>query len=67
MVEYTVIGFIDDSGDAQVAGVIDGNHAVTQSYYDRWWVVAEADSVGQAETLALSKIDKQLEKEEENG
>lgn len=61
MTEYTVVGYIDESGDPQVAGVIEGDHAVTQDYYDRWWVVAEADSPGQAETLAVSKIEKELE------
>lgn len=64
MAEFTVIGFVDESGDVQVAAVIEGSHTVTQSYYDRWWVVAEADSTDQAETLAISKIEKQLEKEE---
>lgn len=46
-------------------GVIEGRHAVTQTYYDRWWVVAEADSPAQAETLAVSQIEQQQEQEEE--
>jgi len=67
MAEYTVVGFIDESGDVQVAGVIEGRHAVTQSYYDRWWIVAEASTADMAGAQAAIQIEKQLEKEEADG
>jgi hypothetical protein len=69
MAEYTVVGYIDDSRDAQVAAVIEGRHAVTQDYYDRWWVITEADSPALAGALAVVQMAKQLEeaKEEEDG
>lgn len=66
MPEFTVIGFTDESEEAQVAGVIEGRHNVTQGYYDRWFLVVEAESPAQAETLALSQIEPQLEGEEES-
>jgi hypothetical protein len=59
--KYTVIGFIDESEDVQVAGVIEGDHEVTQLTWGRWWAVVEADSPGQAETLAISQITKEVE------
>lgn len=68
MIEYTVVGIVDETGDAQVAGVIEGRHTVTQeAYYDRWWVFVEADSPGEAGDLAVSRIEPQLEKKEDEG
>jgi hypothetical protein len=65
MTEFTVIGFTDESEEAHVAGVIEGRHNVTQEHYDRWFLVVEADSPAQAEALALSKIEPQLEQDDE--
>jgi len=60
---YTVIGYMDDSEDPQIAGVIEGDHNVIQTMWGRWWVTAEANSPEQAETLAMSKIEEKMEKE----
>jgi len=56
MAEFTVIGFIDESGDVHVAGVVEGNHQVHQSYFDRWVAVVEANSAEEAETLGFDSL-----------
>lgn len=69
MGEFTVIGFIDESREAQVAGIVEGSHAVTQDFFDRWCVVVEADTPGKAEDRALTNMERKLirEKEDDNG
>jgi len=64
MATYTVIGVIDENGEAEVAGILEGAHAVTQGYYDRWWSFIEADSVEQAEMVALIQIQERLGRED---
>lgn len=63
MPEFTVIGFVDESREAQVAGTVEGNHEVTHDYFDRWYLVVRADTPGKAEDKALRKIERKLRRD----
>lgn len=64
MPEFTVIGFLNEEREPVVAGVVEGSHAVTQDFYDRWFMVVEADTPGKAEEHAEKQMYRRLSKDQ---
>ena len=64
--KYTVIGYVNEDREAQVAGVIEGEHAVGQAFLDRWNKVIEAESEEQAAGTAVEEIQEKIDTQDED-